>query len=112
MSQGDPGESFTNFTANGTISGAEVWSIYEDESGNIWFPAENSGVYRYNAGSGYEDEHPDAFTNFDAADGLNTNGIQSIFRDKEGRFWFGGWGGLFRYDGKSFYSVTKTGPWH
>lgn len=96
------GKSFTNFTRDGVIEGIEVGGLYEDKSGNIWFAAENSGVYRYDGKS---------FTNFYTKDGLNTNGILCIYKDREARFWFGGWGGLFRYDGKSFFPVTKDGPW-
>ena len=96
------GKAFTNFTREGVIEGIEVWSIFEDLHGNIWFPAENHGVYRYDG---------KAFTNFDQKDGLNTNGIQCFYEDREGRFWLGGWGGLFRFDGNSFYSVTREGPW-
>jgi hypothetical protein len=29
------------------VEGAEAGDLYEDRSGNIWFPIENSGVYRY-----------------------------------------------------------------
>lgn len=114
------GKSFTNLTENGVVSGIEVWSIYEDKSGNIWFPAENFGVYRYDAHLDDEVNPEKSYTNFNTNDGLNTNGIQCIFEDEEGRFWFGGWGGLFRYDaslkdevgqGESFFSVTKEGPW-
>ena len=118
-------KSFTNFTQDGVVSGIEVWSIYEDKGGNIWIPAENFGVYRYDArrndlvGQGKSRSDGKAgFINFYKEDGLNTNGIQCIFEDKEGRFWFGGWGGLFRYDpsadeagGKSFFPVTRHGPW-
>lgn len=96
------GKTFTNFTENGVVNGIEVWSIYEDKTGNIWFPAENFGVYRYDGKS---------FTNFQKKEGLVSHAIQCIFEDKEGRLWFGGWLGLFLYDGISFLSVTKKGPW-
>jgi hypothetical protein len=96
------GDTFSNFTQDGSVGGVEVGGFYEDKTGTIWFAAENYGVYRYNGSS---------FTNFYKNEGLNTNGILSIFEDAEGRFWFGGWGGLFRYDGTSFLSVTKDGPW-
>ncbi len=96
------GETFTNFTQDGVVDGIEVGGFFEDKTGNIWFAAENYGVYRYDGKS---------FTNYYTNDGLNTNGILSILKDREGRFWLGGWGGLFRYDGKTFFSVTKEGPW-
>ena len=96
------GNSFTNFTENGVVSGIEVWSIYEDKTGNIWFPAENFGVYRYDGKT---------FTNFQKKEDLASHAIQCIFEDKEGRLWFGGWLGLFLFDGRSFINVTKDGPW-
>jgi ligand-binding sensor domain-containing protein len=117
------GMSFTNYTQNGVTEGIEVWSIYEDRSGNIWFPAENFGVYRYDPQVEQTGANPlpgskAGFTNFSEKDGLNTNAIQCIFEDGEGRFWLGGWGGLFRYDPsvkapgeKFFFSITKDGPW-
>ena len=98
-------QSFTNFTQLGMVEGIEVGGLYEDKSGNIWFAAEHSGVYRYEAGN------EDSFTNFHKKNGLNSSGILSIFEDREGRFWLGGWGGLFRYDGHTFKSVTKDGTW-
>ena len=103
------GKSFHNFTQDGDVSGVEVCGFHEDSRGKVWFAAENNGVYRYDptlAGTG---EQP--FINLYEEEGLITNGILSIYEDREGRFWFGGWGGLFRYDGKSFVSVTKDGPW-
>ena len=96
------GKSFTRMATKERDSGTEVWSLYEDESGQIWFPIENFGVYRYNEKS---------LTNFDKVDGLASGAIQCIFEDKEGKLWLGGWMGLFRYDGKSFFRVTKNGPW-
>ncbi len=96
------GEKFINFTKDGEISGEEVSGFFEDKNGDIWFAAENNGVYRYNGKS---------FTNFYQEAGLVTNGILSIYRDRENRFWFGGWGGLFRFDGQTFLSVSKNGPW-
>ncbi len=103
------GDSFTNFTQIGEVRGVEVGGLHEDRNGNIWFAAENAGVYRYDGKS---------FSNFNMINGLNSNGILSILEDNEGRFWLGGWGGLFRYDprkmgtGKSFYNVTRNGPWN
>ena len=96
------GTSFTHITSKDGVNGTEAWDLYEDRSGNIWFPIENSGVYRYDGRS---------FTNFQKEHGLTSNAIQCTFEDKEGRLWLGGWKGLFRYDGKSIFTVGKNGPW-
>ncbi|MBK8556823.1 MAG: hypothetical protein IPL65_14085 [Lewinellaceae bacterium] len=96
------GKSFTNFTKAGEISGVEVGGFFEDTNGAIWFAAENNGVYRFDGKS---------FANYNGDDGLITNGILSIYKDRENRFWFGGWGGLFRYKNNAFVPVTKDGPW-
>ncbi|MBU1368040.1 MAG: hypothetical protein KJ754_07530 [Bacteroidetes bacterium] len=95
------GEKFTNFTKKGEISGVEVSAFFEDSNGDIWFSAENNGVYKYDG----ED-----FTHFDQ-ESFSNGSILSIYKDRESRFWFGGWGGLFRYDKENFTSVTKDGPW-
>ena len=96
------GNNFTSFTRNGTIRGEEIHGFYEDKKGNIWFGVENVGVYCYDGKT---------FTNYYENEGLETNGILCMTEDREGRFWFGGWGGLFRFDGKTFISVTRQGPW-
>ena len=95
------GEKFTNFTKDGLISGVEASGFFEDDNGDIWFGVENNGVYQYDGNT---------FRHYYKEAGLDAS-ILSIYRDKEKRFWFGGWGGLFRYDGQSFSSVTKEGPW-
>ena len=96
------GKSFTRMATKEGASGTEAWSLYEDQTGQVWFPIENFGVYRYNANS---------LINFNENDGLASTAIQCIFEDKEGTLWLGGHMGLFRYDGKSFINVTKNGPW-
>ncbi len=96
------GKSFRNFATEGLIDGVEAGAIYEDKRGNIWFAVEHHGVYKYDG---------ESFVNYNEKDGLNTSGVLSIYQDREDRFWFGGWGGLFRFDGETFTSVTKDGPW-
>ncbi|MCB0802997.1 MAG: hypothetical protein KDB74_07855 [Flavobacteriales bacterium] len=95
------GEKFNNYTKDGIVEGVEVCAFFEDNNGDLWFGVENNGVYKY-------DGHN--FTHFYKESGLNGS-ILSIYKDKENRFWFGGWGGLFRFDGNTFTSVSKDGPW-
>jgi len=96
------GLSFTNITEQEGVNGTEAWDLYEDRSSNIWFPMEHFGVYRYDGKS---------FVNFHNGEGLASDAIQCTFEDKEGRLWVGGYKGLFRFDGKSFFPVTTEGPW-
>jgi ligand-binding sensor domain-containing protein len=95
------GEKFTNYTKDGIISGDEAGGFFEDNNGDIWFGVENNGVYKYDG------EH---FIHYYKEEGLD-GAILSIYRDRENRFWFGGWGGLFRYNDNSFFPVSKDGPW-
>ena len=95
------GETFSNFTKDGTISGVEISALFEDSNSDIWIAVENNGVYKYDN---------DGFIHYNQKSFLNGS-ILSIYKDKENRFWFGGWGGLFRYDKESFRPVRKNGPW-
>ena len=110
---------FTYFTEEDGVYGIEVWDLYKDSSGSIWFPSENYGMYRIDPSAKKRGEK--SITNFHKKDGLESHAIQCTFEDKEGRLWFGGWLGLFRYDpdedqkldgGKTFVSVTQKGPWN
>jgi ligand-binding sensor domain-containing protein len=89
-------------TRKGIVDGKEIWCIHEDHHGNIWFSGKRFGVYRYDSRS---------FTRFDEQEGFTSPGLMCILEDSSGRLWCGGVGGLFRYDGKSFFNVTKNGPW-
>lgn len=93
-----------NYSQDKVIDGDEVGAFFEDKNGDIWFAAENYGVYKYANDKG-------TFQNFYTDHGLETNGILAIQKDRQDRFWFGGWGGLFRFDDKRFTPVAKDGPW-
>lgn len=62
----------------------EIYSIYQDKKGNIWFGTNPVGVCRYN-GKSFEwitEEDVTEFRNEGA------NGVRSITEDKNGDFWF------------------------
>lgn len=62
----------------------DVYSIYKDKKGNIWFGTNPVGVCRYD-GKSFEwitDEDVTEFRNEGA------NGVRSITEDKNGDFWF------------------------
>lgn len=62
----------------------EIYSIYEDSKGNIWFGTNPVGVCRYNGKSF------DWITETDVTelDGGPANGVRSIIEDGNGYFWF------------------------
>jgi ligand-binding sensor domain-containing protein len=53
-----------------------IFSIAEDDNGNIWFGTIESGVWRSNPES-------EEFTNFTENDGLESNHIWTIIRNKK-----------------------------
>jgi len=62
----------------------DVYSIYKDRKGNLWFGTNPVGVCRYN-GKSFEwitEEDVTEFRNEGA------NGVRSIMEDKNGDFWF------------------------
>jgi hypothetical protein len=90
-----------NFTQQGIVDGEEIWCIHEGRSGNIWFSAKQSPLYRYD-GNG--------FTKLKEQDEVTSLAF-TILEDSSGRLWLSGTNGLFRHDGESFVRVTKDGPW-
>ncbi len=70
----------------------DVYTIYTDSRGNIWFGTAVFGVCRFDGKS------LDWITEVDVTEIHNgpSNGVRSIIEDKEGYFWFSN--SLFRYD--------------
>ncbi len=93
---------FTHFNSKNGIGGDEVWTIYEDQKETIWFSCEGFGVYIYQNEKMYH---------FNEKQGLHMGAVQAFYQDRFGLFWIGGGGGLVRFTGDSFQSVTKNGPW-
>lgn len=87
----------------------EIYSIYKDKKGHVWFGSNPVGVCRYN-GKAF-----DWITEGDVTELHNgpANGVRSIIEDKEGYFWFNSG---FRYKvsdsaaikGKPFYERQKS----
>jgi ligand-binding sensor domain-containing protein len=87
------GGTFTNFT------GKFVGYIYEDKKGNIWTSSESSknGTWvlsRYDEKS-LNDKTPTV------TEITNKPMIFGILEDDKGNIWFGGFDGVYRYDGKT-----------
>ena len=92
-----------------------VYSIFEDDRGNIWLGSKGDGAVRLEP-SGVDGRY--TATHFRHRDGdrnsLSSDNIYSITQDKDGRMWFGTWGGglsmLESPDSRSFRTVYDDFP--
>ncbi len=77
---------------------ARVWTINEDNNGDIWIGTYDSGVWRYDGRD---------LTNYTTKDGLTSNAVNTIYKDKKGELWIGTDGeGVCKFNGKSFSGFT------
>lgn len=102
------GKSFINFTEEkglgnkefkasgksgiGTL--ARIYTINEDNDGNLWIGTVDSGVWKYDGNN---------LTNYTTKDGLTSNAVNVIYKDKNGELWFGtDADGVCKFNGKTF----------
>lgn len=85
----------------------EVYSIYKDTKGNVWFGTNPLGVCRYN-GKSFDWISEEDVTELHSGP---ANGVRSITEDKDGYFWFNT---IYRYNvygdnikKQTFYSREK-----
>lgn len=69
---------------NNAWSPYEIYSIYHDRKGNVWFGTSNFGICRFD-GKSLSWLYEDHLTNIA---GGGSFGIRSILEDKAGKFWF------------------------
>ncbi len=124
-------KSFTHFTEKEGLINNRVWSMLEDKSGNLWFGTDGGGVSKYDGNrveaieaaekrgeiipqrtqQGLKRENGKlvkSFTHyFTEKEDRFYNIVRSILEDKSGNLWFGTYGGVSKYDGKSFTHFTE-----
>lgn len=94
-----------NHTALLPQTNRPVISISEDKNGHIWLSLFRNSCYRLNI-SGENVNSADRFT---TNNGLVSNVIWKIYRDKSGNLWFGSNdNGASKYDGSNFQSFTTA----
>ncbi|NOT49519.1 MAG: diguanylate cyclase [Acidobacteria bacterium] len=81
------------------FKGSHVFAIKGDRSGNVW-AATNKGILRFN------DYKPTA--EYSVKDGLPNEFMTFIFEDSKGSLWFGGFGGLSKFEDGRFTNYTKN----
>jgi ligand-binding sensor domain-containing protein len=93
----EQGLSNTEFKVSGKSgqgSLARVYTITEDNYGNLWIGTVDAGVWRYDGNN---------LTHFTTRDGLTSNAVNTIFKDNHGELWFGTDGdGACKFNGKTF----------
>ncbi len=78
--------------------GAHVFAIKSDRAGNIW-AATNKGMVRFD---GYK-----VAQRYSVADGLPNEFMTTIFEDSKGGLWFGGLGGLSKFENGKLVTYAK-----
>lgn len=93
----DKGLGNKDFRASGKSglgSLARIYSINEDNNGNLWIGTVDSGVWKYDGRN---------LTNYTTKDGLSSNAVNTIYKDKKGDLWFGtDENGICKFNGKTF----------
>lgn len=103
------GKSLTNFTEESRVNNyeyeknlndsvkpgnlARVWTINEDNNENLWIGTIDLGVWRYDGRN---------LTHYTTKNGLTSNVINTIYKDKKGELWFGTGTDVCKFNGKSF----------
>lgn len=77
---------------------ADIRSVVEDRTGNLWIGSNGNGLYRLQNGRE---------THFGKAEGLSSEFIRSLCIDQEGVLWIGTYGGgLDRLEGEAIQAFT------
>ena len=115
------GKAFVQFPELEGLSKNHIYTIYADKKGHIWVGATGVGVYRYDPSAHFDSaQHKSLRTggeSFKIYKGTNRMdlthvfGVQDMLEDRNGTYWFGFSGGLFRLEGSSIVHVPQSGPW-
>jgi ligand-binding sensor domain-containing protein len=71
-----------------------VTAINADANDELWFATFEAGLWRYDGAR---------IIKYDAKNGLPSNTVAAIFKDKKGKLWFGTNQGVYGFDGAQFY---------
>ncbi|MDE2886908.1 MAG: sigma 54-interacting transcriptional regulator [Gemmatimonadota bacterium] len=82
------------------LPSVRIEHIAEDNLGHIWFATSDNGAARYDG---------DEFVTFTTRDGLCSNWLCSMHRDRNERLWFATMNGVCWYDGTSIHVFEDDG---
>lgn len=81
------------------LNGSHVHAIHSDSDGNVW-AATNKGLLRFR-----DYKLTDQFS---ANDGLPNEFMTFVYEDTKGSMWFGGYGGLSKFEDGRFTNFTRN----
>jgi streptogramin lyase len=82
------------------ISDDMIYSMKEDNLGNIWFATRNHGICRYDGKK---------FKSIGSSQGFHSDGATAILQDPKNNFWITTWDkGVWYYDGKTFTNFKES----
>lgn len=84
--------------------GDHLWYVFQDKKNNYWFGSNGEGVYRYEGKT---------IVNFSTKDGLANDTIRQIQEDRFGNIFISTFGGISKFDGKTFTTLQpiKSNEW-
>ena len=92
------GARFVHFGSEHGLATDQVYVVYPDRDGAMWFGTSGGGISRYDG---------ETLETFTEADGLASNTVRTIIQDTDGDMWFGCFvKGISRYDGQTFHTYT------
>jgi ligand-binding sensor domain-containing protein len=91
-----------NITEGKIETGKGIGSIAEDENGKIWFVSNQHYLYTYDGKD---------FLKIQKSEENKGPVVFQIYKDRQSRLWFVGYGGAYRYENDRFINVTQNGPW-
>ena len=88
------------YTVDNGLPGMDIRHITDDSAGYLWFALRDNGAARYDG---------EEFLSFTTQDGLCSNWVHSMHKDRQGRLWFATRNGVCWYDGTSFHDLEADG---
>jgi len=100
------GKSVVQFPDINGLNRTDIYTIFKDKDGTIWIGANGVGLYSYDG---------QKFTLFNGTERPENrqygSGIQSIIEDRNGVYWLGLSGGLYKLKDSTVVNVLRGGPW-
>jgi ligand-binding sensor domain-containing protein len=85
----------------------EIWSIFFDRDVNLWIGTSKGLALRSKVDAPASLISRPQIRTFTEKDGLPAGRLIAIAQDRQGRLWFGTWGGgVSRYDGQTFQTFS------